>query len=87
MLRDRLGDSVMPFADFSNYRFVFNKLDVNSKISDDQIKYYNKWMKKYSQIFKNEDKSLIAIEWDLRCRKALREFFSSATFFIEAKKI
>jgi len=76
----------MSFADFSSYRFGFNRLDSKLKISDDQKKYYNKWMKKYAEIFKSEEKSLIAIEWDLRCRKALREIFSSATFFIEAKK-
>lgn len=76
----------MSFKDFSSYNFGFNRLDAKLKNSDDQNKYYNKWMKKYNKIFKSKEKSLIVIEWDLRCRKALHEIFSSATFFIEAKK-
>ena len=76
----------MSFKDFSDYDIDFNRLDVKLKNSDDQKKYYNKWMQKYSNFFKCNEKDLIAIEWDLRCHKALHEIFSSATFFIEAKK-
>lgn len=76
----------MSFMDFSSYRFEFNRLDAKLKSLDDQKKYHDKWMKKYARIFKCEETSLVAIEWDLRCRKALREIFSSATFYIEAKK-
>lgn len=76
----------MSFMDYSEYRFSFNRLDAKLQNSDRQKKYYEKWMKKYTEVFKCKKKNLIAIEWDLRCRKALREIFSSATFFIEAKK-
>lgn len=76
----------MSFNDFSNYIFGFNRLDEKLDNVNDQTKYYNKWMKKYANIFKCEEQCLNAIEWDLRCRKALREIFSSATFFIESKK-
>ena len=76
----------MSFQNFSNYRFAFNRLDSKLASPDAQKRYYNKWMQKYATIFKGEEKVSVAVEWDLRCRKALREIFSSATFFIEAKK-
>ena len=76
----------MSFQNFSNYRFAFNRLDSKLASPDAQKRYYNKCMQKYATIFKGEEKVSVAVEWDLRCRKALREIFSSATFFIEAKK-
>lgn len=76
----------MSFNNFSSYRFAFNILDAKLTSEEEQKKYYNKWMKKYAGIFICEEKSIVTIEWDLRCRKALHEIFSSATFFIEAKK-
>lgn len=75
----------MAFRDFSKYIYEFNALDMRLPDKSDQIKYYNKWMRNYSIIFKS-DYNFVGIEWDLRCRKALREIFTSATFFIEAKK-
>lgn len=76
----------MSFADFSCYHVDFDRLDAKLKSPDEQKKYYNKWMQKYAKVFKSDNGNLNAIEWDLRCRKAMREIFSSATFFIEAKK-
>ncbi len=76
----------MSFTDFSSYRFGFDRLDVKMDNLDLQKKYYNRWMQKYAEVFKREPTSFTAIEWDLRCKKALREIFSSATFFVEAKK-
>lgn len=76
----------MSFMDFSSYITSFNRLDAKLSDMDMQKKYYDKWMQKYARIFKCETKQLNSIEWDLRCRKALHEIFSSATFFIEAKK-
>ncbi len=75
----------LSFKGFSEYIFEFRALDSQLPNIDDQNKYYNRWMKDYSLIFKNYVDCL-GIEWDLRCRKSLREIFSSATFFIEAKK-
>lgn len=77
----------MSFADFSNYRFGFNELDAKLKNLETQKKYYDKWMKKYAGIFKYNENSLTSIEWDLRCRKALREIFSSATFLLKHRKL
>lgn len=76
----------MSFRDFSEYIMEFNRLDEKLQNPNMQKKYYDKWMKKYAEVFKCKNDNLKAIEWDLRCRKALREIFSSATFFIEAKK-
>lgn len=76
----------MSFNDYSTYRFQFDRLDKRLPDTAFQKKYYDKWIKKYSEIFKHEDEFLISMEWDLRCRKALREIFSSATFYQEAKK-
>lgn len=76
----------MSFNDFSDYVFEFDRLDAKLQNPDIQKKYYNRWMKKYAEIFKSEGITLVVIEWELRCRKALREIFSSATFFIEATK-
>lgn len=76
----------MSFSDFSSYIFNFNRLDVKLMNPDEQKKYYDKWMQKYAKLFKSDNGNLNAIEWDLRCRKAIREIFSSATFFVEAKK-
>lgn len=76
----------MSFNDFSNYVYSFNRLDLKLDNPDSQKKYYNRWMQKYAEVFKQASTDSIAIEWDLRCRKALREIFSSATFFVEAKK-
>lgn len=75
----------MSFGRFSPYVFSFYSLDENMPVEQEQEKYYTRWMKKYSTIFKTED-NFVAIEWDLRCRKALREIFSSATFYVEGKK-
>lgn len=60
----------MSFKDFSEYRFGFNRLDVKLQNLNMQKKYHDKWMKKYAEVFKCEKNNLIAIEWDLRCRKA-----------------
>lgn len=76
----------MSFNDYSTYRFQFDRLDKRLADTNNQKRYFDKWMKKYSEIFKHEDTFLISMEWDLRCRKALREIFSSATFYQEAKK-
>ena len=76
----------MSFNKFSSYSFAFDRLDAKVECQDMQKRYYDKWMQKYSQVFENPNGSWAAIEWDLRCKKALREIFSSATFFIEAKK-
>ena len=75
----------MSFGRFSPYVFGFYSLDENMPDEQKQEKYYARWMQKYSEVFKTRD-SFIAVEWDLRCRKALREIFSSATFYIEGKK-
>lgn len=75
----------MAFQDFSEYSFGFEKLDAMMPNLEEQKKYYNRWIQKYSTVF-NVDCNFVGIEWDLRCRKALREIFSSATFYIEAKK-
>lgn len=76
----------MSFRDFSSYIFDFDRLDGKMPDAGAQNKYYNKWMKRYAGAFRGEDGRMAAIEWDLRCRKALREIFSSATFYVEAKK-
>lgn len=76
----------MSFSEYSSYRFQFDRLDNRLQDTKVQKKYYDKWMKKYSELFKTEEKFSISMEWDLRCRKSLREIFSSATFFQEAKK-
>ena len=75
----------MAFQDFSRYIFGFSALDTKMPDIIDQRKYYDRWMCKYSYIFSSDD-NFHGIEWDLRCRKTLREIFSSATFFMEAKK-
>ena len=75
----------MAFRDYSEYIFGFKALDLKKPDIIEQKKYYNKWMQKYSVVF-NGDDNFQGIEWDLRCKKALREIFSSATFFMEAKK-
>ena len=72
------------FNQFSPYTAKFSRLD--QRITDEaaQQKYYNRWMLKYSKLFSKDD-DFPVLEWDLRCRKALREIFSSATFLAEAK--
>lgn len=75
----------MAFQDFSRYIFGFSALDTKMPDIIEQRKYYDRWMCKYSYIFSSDD-NFHGIEWDLRCRKTLREIFSSATFFMEAKK-
>ena len=74
----------MSFNRFLPYSANFSRLD--NRIADEatQQKYYNRWMLKYSKVFSKNDNWPV-IEWDLRCRKALREIFTSATFFAEAK--
>lgn len=79
------GVEGMAFRDYSKYLFGFEALDLKMPDSIEQKKYYNRWMQKYSAVF-NGDDNFQGIEWDLRCKKALREIFSSATFFMEAKK-
>lgn len=76
----------MSFNDYSKYIFSFSRLDNLLPDISLQKHYYNKWMTKYSNIFKQDSTILQSMEWDLRCRKSLREIFSSATFFQEAKK-
>ncbi len=76
----------MAFHDFSSYIFQFPYLDQRMEHPADQKKYYDRWMKKYGDRFAGDDETMTVIEWDLRCRKALRGIFSSATFFIEARK-
>lgn len=78
--------SMNSFKDFSEYIYNFNRLD--SKITDQcsPDKYYQRWMKKYSKVFVNDISTCCLLEWDLRCKRALREMFSSATFFVEAQK-
>ena len=79
------GVEGMAFRDYSKYLFGFGALDLKMSDIIEQKKYYNRWMQKYSAVF-NGDDNFQGIEWDLRCKKALREIFSSATFFMEAKK-
>ena len=74
----------MSFNDYSSYGFQFDRLDNHLQDTNAQKKYYDKWMKKYSEVFKSEENLLIAMEWDLRCRKSLREIFFSATLYQEA---
>lgn len=74
----------MSFSQFSPYTAIFSRLDRKLADVSNQQRYYNRWMQKYSRIFTEEDDWAV-IEWDLRCRKALREIFSSATFFAEAR--
>lgn len=76
----------MSFSRFSNVSCNFTRLDTKLNDLVLQENYYNRWMQKYAQVFKTSSPDLIGIEWDLRCRKSLREIFSSATFLIEAKK-
>lgn len=76
----------MSFKDYSGYIYGFDLLDQRLSEKASQEKYYNKWMRKYADIFNCKDVRITAIEWDLRCRKSLREIFSSATFFVEAVK-
>lgn len=76
----------MSFNDFSDYTIKFDRLDARISDPKRQNKYYLRWREKYANTFKTENKLLIAIEWDLRCKRALREIFSSATFYVEAKK-
>lgn len=75
----------MAFEKYSTYIYGFHKL--NDMLGDEtkQEKYYCKWMKKYGQLF-SEENSWMCIEWDLRCRRSMREIFSSAMFLVEAKK-
>ena len=75
----------MSFKRFSKYCFSFSSLDSNMSNLKDQEAYYNRWMQKYSTIFSSVN-DFIAVEWDLRCRKALREMFSSAILYTEGKK-
>lgn len=51
-----------------------------------QEAYYIKWREKYAIAFNKKDNFTNALEWDLRCRKAMREIFTSATLYVEAKK-
>lgn len=74
----------MSFNRFSPYTANFSRLDKRIDDEANQQKYYNRWMLKYSRLF-SKDNNWAVIEWDLRCRKALREIFSSATFYAEAK--
>lgn len=49
----------MSFADFSCYRFDFNRLDAKLKSPDEQKKYYDKWMQKYAKVFKSDNGYLV----------------------------
>lgn len=73
----------MSFEDFSIYVFPFSRLDEKISDNDLQKKYYDRWMQKYAKNLNVGDASII--EWNLRCHKAMREMFSSADFFVEAK--
>lgn len=75
----------MSFKRFSKYCFGFSSLDSSMPDLKAQEAYYNRWMQKYSTIF-SSDNDFIVVEWDLRCRKALREIFSSAMLYTEGKK-
>jgi len=74
------------FKDFSNYKFEFIRLDKKITKKCTPAAYYQRWMEKYAKIFKSDFSNLCGIEWDLRCKKALREVFASSTFYVEAKK-
>ena len=74
----------MSFEMFSNYRFGFSMLDYKMPEEKSQIQYYDRWMKKYAELFENGNEK--AVEWEVRCQKSVREIFTSANFFIEAKK-
>uniref|UniRef100_UPI003FEE4DE2 hypothetical protein n=1 Tax=Eubacterium sp. TaxID=142586 RepID=UPI003FEE4DE2 len=75
----------MSFNKYSKYIFDFELLDKKFPDEQNQERYYNRWMEKYNSVFETEN-NFKCIEWDLRCKKSLKEIFSSATFFIEAKK-
>lgn len=79
------GKIKISFKIFSDYCYSFGMLDSEMPNLKEQEKYHNRWMQKYATIFKNADSS-IGIEWDLRCRKALKEMFSSAMLYTECKK-
>ena len=74
----------MAFQNFSEYYYCFNLLDIKMPNEKKQLKYYERWMKKYSEVFKDND--FTCVEWELRCQKSMREIFTASNFFIEAKK-
>lgn len=76
----------MAFNDFSEYVFKYSELDKKMPDMTSQKRYHDRWMGKYAQKYKKSEENEVGIEWDLRCKKSLREIFSSATFFIEAQK-
>lgn len=74
------------FKDFSDYRFNFDRLDQKITKNCTPVAYYQRWMEKYAKIFKANMEDLCVIEWDLRCKKVLRERFAASTFYVEAGK-
>lgn len=82
------GMIIMGFEKFDKeWRFA-NFKDLNKYIHDETEidKYYSNYMEKYSNLFK-ESKDIDVIEWQIRIRRALKELFTSASFYIESKKM
>ncbi|WP_053957453.1 hypothetical protein [Inediibacterium massiliense] len=82
----------MKFEELMNFynnkysiRFKFNELNKSISIDIDRKKYYDKWMEKYSNLFRSKN-SNIHMEWSIRNSKAMKEIYHSATFYIESKK-
>ncbi len=72
----------------------FNKINpysgnisvLSNNLSSDQMdQYYQRWMKRYNQIFKEGD-SFQIVEWKIREWKAIKEMYASSILLCEARK-
>ena len=66
----------MSFKRFTNYAMInFDIIDKVYPTNQLQEKYYNRFMQKYSKIFKTDAMS-VKIEWSIRLHKTLKEIFT-----------
>ncbi len=74
----------MAFERFSKYcNTNFGLLNGNMLDEKNQQMYYERWMRRYAELFKDNNEKII-IEWDLRIRKAMKEVLTSASFYVES---
>ncbi len=74
----------MAFEEFSSYGGAnFNLLNIRVKDKKDQEKYINGWKQRYAKVFKEgeEDQAFL---WSIRVYKALKEIFTSSSFYLES---
>lgn len=76
----------MGFEKFSPYLIDFSVL--NSNLSDplEQEKYHQKWISRYNKVFKSGTDEEVII-WSIRLRRCMKEIFTSAAFYVEAKHV